>query len=90
MCISGGKKNSRCEDSKAETSLVLVEEHTMAASKSDAKAQVGNEARTVGRAQMACCPGPWNWIWINPIGFGLWSKTSGRQVSNRIWFMFKR
>ena len=58
MCISGGKKNSRCEDSKAETSLVLVEEHTMAASKSDAKAQVGNEARTVGRAQMACCPGP--------------------------------
>lgn len=58
MCILGEKKNSRCEDSKAETSLVIVEEHTMAASNSDAKAQVGNEARAVGRAQMACCPGP--------------------------------
>lgn len=60
MCIfgGGGEKNHRCDHSKAETSIVMTEEHTKAA-----KAQAGDEARAVGRAQWPR-PGPGTWIWI--------------------------
>lgn len=72
MCVFrvGGEKNSRCDDSKAECSLVTTEEHTKAASTSEAKEQVGGEARAVGRARGACVLAP-------GMGSGSYSKTSG-------------
>lgn len=47
MCVFGvgGEKNSRCDDSKAEGSLVTMEEPTKAANTSEAKEQARDEAR---------------------------------------------
>lgn len=85
MCVFGvgGEKNSRCDDSKAEGSLVTMEEPTKAANTSEAKEQARDEARAVSRARGACvlAQGMGLGSYLRPVVF--------KQVSNRIGFMFR-